>query len=110
MDDPTTPTLPFGSTSLLAGNVAAQSIPARYSAILHILMDGPAAIWQIAIKLKVLDHQISGRFGELCGRGFIRPAGRRIVKPATGCATEVYELTTEGIARVVKQDRGNDED
>jgi predicted ArsR family transcriptional regulator len=90
------PTL-FDNTSRNAGKVAARMAPSRYHKIMCLLDEcGNLAIWQIAEKLKVFDHQISGRFSELTREGLIMYAGRRVIKPGTQCEAETYTLTQLG--------------
>jgi len=86
---------PLFGTRHAAAAVAARNVPRRYAQIMDVLRQrGPSAIFQIAAVLGVLDHQIAGRFGEMEKAGLIRRSGRSVVKPATGCACELYELVT----------------
>lgn len=81
-------------TSQLAGEAAARSSASRRLAILESLgRDGPQAIFELAERLEVFDHQISGRFGEMMTEGLIYKTGERRIKPGTKCEAEVYALS-----------------
>ncbi len=94
----------FPSTSQLAGQVAARYAHQRYLQILEYLdAMGPSCIFEVASGLGCLDHQISGRFGELERVQLLRRTAQRRTKPATGCNAAVYELTTMGVAHLAAQ-------
>ena len=80
-------------TSTLAGERAALAVGSRRAAILKLIeSQGPLAIFEIAERLGLFDHQISGRFGELERDGLLVKIGERRVKPGTQCQAEVYGL------------------
>lgn len=84
------------STRAKAAAVAIDRIPQRYAQILDELRrHGPQTLFEIASKLGVFDHQISGRFTELKAQGLIESTGQTRRKPATGCECEVYQLKAE---------------
>jgi DNA-binding HxlR family transcriptional regulator len=85
----------FDSTSRLAGEAAARNSGKRRAQILQVLRDrGPLAIFEIAAQIGCLDHQISGRFGELERDGLIQKTGQRVTKPDTGQPCERYALAS----------------
>ena len=86
------PNRPALSTSTLAGQVAAGSMPSRRERILRHLADRPMALWEVATLMEVHDHQISGRFTDLVRDGLIERTGDRRQKPETGCWAEVYRV------------------
>jgi hypothetical protein len=85
------PTL-FDSTSEAARKVAAAHASERYAQIAMALANGPACIFEVAQALGCLDHQISGRFGEMEKLGLIHKTGVRRTKPTTGCQASVYAI------------------
>ena len=58
--------------------------------------EGPLAIYEVANRLCLFDHQISGRFGEMEAAGWIEKTGERRRKPSTGCLAETYRITDSG--------------
>lgn len=91
MDDQ--PITLFDRTSRLAGDKAAVMSSARRAAICDLLRRfGPMAIFELAKKMGVHDHQISGRFGEMERDGLIKKTGERRIKPNTACQAEVYAV------------------
>lgn len=83
----------FYGTSRLAGEKAAIASSSRRARIMHLInVYGPMAIFEIAEKMNVHDHQISGRFGEMLSDGLLAKTGERRIKPGTQCEAEVYAL------------------
>ncbi|MGB7158152.1 MAG: hypothetical protein WBD40_08810 [Tepidisphaeraceae bacterium] len=84
------------STSTLAGQAAARVVNSRRAQILDCIREhGPQAIFEVADKLGVFDHQISGRFGALIADNFLRKTGERRRKQDTQCDAEVYDLVRD---------------
>lgn len=84
---------PLFDTSGAAGDVAARSVGRRHAQILQLLQEhGPLALFELADKLSVFDHQISGRITELLTMGRIERTGDTRQKPDTGCQAHVYQL------------------
>jgi hypothetical protein len=79
-------------TSALARRAAGANAGRRYQQILDALAHGPLAIFEVAAVIGCLDHQISGRFGELEREGLIIKLGRRVRKPSTRQSCELYGL------------------
>jgi hypothetical protein len=88
----------FESTSQAAARVASRFARQRYRQILAALATQPHCIFEVAEIIGCLDHQISGRFGELVTAGLIDRTGARRAKPATGCQCDEYRLTLIGEA------------
>jgi hypothetical protein len=88
----------FESTSEAAARVASRFARLRYRQILAALAQQPRCIFEVAEILGCLDHQISGRFGELVKHGLIERTGTRRAKPSTGCSCEEYRLSLIGEA------------
>lgn len=87
----------FESTSQAAARVASRFARQRYRQVLAALADKPRCIFEVAAIVGCLDHQISGRFGELVKHGLIERTGARRAKPATGCHCDEYRLTLIGV-------------
>ena len=90
------------STSQLAGAKAASICGSRRARILQFLAEAPSTIFEIAARMELHDHQISGRFGELEREALIEKTGHRRPKPETGCLAEVYRVA----APVQRIDKG----
>ncbi len=89
-------TLFTSSTSSLAGAAAARGANGRRAQILASIEEhGPQAIFEVADRMGVFDHQISGRFSAMEADGFLRKTGERRRKPDTGCDAEVYDLVRD---------------
>lgn len=73
------------------------SIGSRRSRILQFLAESPATIFEIATRMELHDHQISGRFGELERECLIEKTGERRPRPETGCLAEVYRLAAPAV-------------
>lgn len=81
------------NTSRLAGQRAALASRGRRAKILQLLRDhGPQTLFELAQRMELHDHQISGRITDLKRDGLIEPTGERRTKPETGCQAEVYRL------------------
>jgi predicted transcriptional regulator len=87
----------FPSTSQLAHRVAARFRKTRYLQILSLLETRPRCIFEAAHALDVLDHKISGRFGEMVKELLIERSGQRRPTPSGSPANE-YRLTIIGLA------------
>jgi hypothetical protein len=85
---------PFAPTTKQLAHVQAESKKSlRYAQILTALCDhGALAIFEVAEKLGVPEHAISGRFGELERDGRIEKTGTRKPKPNTTGTCNVYRL------------------
>jgi len=82
----------FGTRAQAAG-IAARSSRARYAQIITLLQQhGELTLFELAARLGVLDHQISGRITELQREGTIERTGMTRTKPETGSACDVYRL------------------
>lgn len=90
------PPLFVASTREQARQASSRSTGKRYAHIIQVLArrghSEGACIFEVAQELGCLDHQISGRFGELERLGLIAKTGQRRVKPSTGCSAEVYKI------------------
>jgi DNA-binding Lrp family transcriptional regulator len=84
------------STSSLAGAAAARGANGRRAQILAAIEEhGPQSIFEVADRMGVFDHQISGRFSALEADGFLRKTGERRRKLDTHCDAEVYDLVRD---------------
>jgi hypothetical protein len=82
-----------GTTSQIAGAVAARASASRRVTILQLLeTHGPQTLFELATRMNVLDHQISGRITDLLFDGLIERTGDRRTKPETGCPCDVYRI------------------
>ena len=79
------------STSQLALSKAHPRFGERRKEIIDLLeRHGPMAIFEIAEKLGVPDHTISGRFSAMVVDGLIEKTGERKKKPDSNCACDIY--------------------
>jgi hypothetical protein len=78
-----------------ARQAAEQSAPTRCAQILRLLQDQPRTLWEIAQRLGVHEHQISGRLTELTKLGKITPTAMTRPNPRTGQSATVYTLSPE---------------
>ena len=82
---------PAGEMALIAGSPHTASVVAlRDSEILAMPGD---VFFELAEKMGVFDHQISGRFSQMCSDGILYKTGQRRVKLGTNCQAEVYALS-----------------
>ncbi len=90
---------PFEPTTKQLAHVAAESKKSRrYAQIVTVLSDhGAMAIFQVAAVLRVPEHAISGRFGELERDGRIEKTGTRIPKTGTTGTCNVYRLKDDAL-------------
>lgn len=68
----------------------------RRATILRQLAICPMAIFELAVLLDVMDHQIAGRFSEMEREGLIFRPGMRRLNPRTDCHADTYDLTDAG--------------
>ena len=79
------------TTSQLAHEAAEQHFTRRESEIFDLVdRHGPKSLWQLAVRLSVADHTMSGRITSPESRSAIESTGERSTKPATGCKCDVY--------------------
>jgi predicted transcriptional regulator len=85
---------PFEPTTKQLPHVAAERVKHdRYHRILQCLADhGAMAIWQIAERLGVPEHKISGRFGEMEREQLIEKTGTQNIKPGGRVHCNIYRL------------------
>lgn len=108
MSDPTTNSAPSlfdplppiaKSTSTLAAEAAVRTTSKRRRQILDTIREaGPLSLFELADRLGVHAHQISGRITDLKRDGLIQATGERRINRATGCQADVYRLSGGGDA------------
>jgi DNA-binding HxlR family transcriptional regulator len=92
--DQNTPEKATLDTSKKAGEQAARNAGRMRALIVEQLSREPLALFEIAARLSIPDHTISGRLTDLARDGVIERTGQTRIKPETQCQCSVWKLAS----------------